>query len=89
MTLHHSSLSLMLILRGCSWVSMQRGGCKSGNTPLSKKKKGGRGGGAVVSQLVPNFKESVPLPGFISGPYSDLILFPFYFHHVSRRHLRK
>ena len=41
---------------------MKRGGCKFGDgktrgCPLSKTKKGG---GAVVSQLVPKFKESVP-----------------------------
>ena len=53
--------NLMLISRGCSWVSMKRGGCKFGvsitrGCPFSK-----RGGGAVVSQLAPKLKVSPPL----------------------------
>ena len=51
----------MLISRGCSWVTMKRGGCKFGDSktkgcPLSKR-------GAVVSQLVHRLKESGPPPG--------------------------
>ena len=57
----------MLISRDYSWVSMKRGGCKFGDSktrgcPLSKR-------GAVVSQLVPNLKESVPPPPPGSSPY--------------------
>ena len=51
----------MLISRGCPWASMKRGGCKfgSGKTGAVNVQKGG---GAVVLQLVPKLKESVPPP---------------------------
>ena len=46
---------------GHHWASMKRGGCKFGygkNRGCSLSKK--RGGGSVVSQLVPKLKESAP-----------------------------
>ena len=53
----------MLISRGCPWAAMKRGGCKFGGSKtgavLCPKREGG---GAVVSQLVPKLKESVPPP---------------------------
>ena len=54
----------MLISRGCPWASLKRGGCKFGGSKpgavLCQKR------GAVVSQLVPKLKESVPpvSPGY-------------------------
>ena len=45
----------MLILSGCPWASMKRGGCKFGSGKTGAVN--GQKGGAVVSQLVPKLKE--------------------------------
>ena len=52
----------MLISRGCSWVSMKRGGCKFGGSKTGAVHCPKGGGGAVVSQLEPKLRVSAPPP---------------------------
>ena len=57
----------MLISRGSPWASMKRGGFKFGGSKTGDVICPKRG--AVVSQLVPKLKESVPPPPPPGGLY--------------------
>ena len=56
---------------------MKRGGCKSEDGKIRgcpwPKKRGGGGGGAVVSNSVPQLKESVPPRADALDLYSDIV----------------